>query len=129
MVDDSELDYLHTWLEAVTTNLAVDTWETKRRVGLMSGDKKALIYPPEILWVNGSFYKKRYKITISMENEANMMSIINEIIEGIRAYNELRTNAIASMCNLELAYSNKAFVEANGRWNQDFWLDVEWITT
>ena len=131
MADDSELDYLKTWLDEVTTNLTVATFETKRNVGYISGVKKALIYPGETMSISEYFYKKRYLVKLSTETEITHMSIINEIIEGCVLYNTTRSGltSVSVMCNIHYAYSGRSFVEVNGRWNQDLWIDVEWSTS
>jgi len=243
MADDSELEYLDTWLTEVTTNLVVETMKTKGNLSLIGGDKKALIFPPELLWVDNGFYKKRYKVQISMATEELFMAIFNEIVEGCRKYNrrncaesttvvclpqascvesssfhftvagttyycwlnkgsgvdpahagetgiecdisgagtaiqvaEVIDNLIDAktgvscdnngtatltivneangnvtdcvdedtgftitvtdgltipsvMCNVQIAYGGRSFVEVNGRWNQDLWIDVEWSSS
>ena len=127
MVDDSELDYLITWLTAATTDVTVKSIETTRNISLVGAAKRALIFPPETMWINGAFYKKRYLIKVSAESEANHMAIVNDIIDGCLAYNKNPT--VATMCNINYAYGGRCFVEINGRWNQDLWIDVEWITS
>ena len=130
MADDSELDYLDTFVTEVTTDLAVDTFETKRNVDLVSGAKKCLIYPPQLLWVDGKFYKKRYLVKISMATEALMTTMINELINGCILYNTTRSGltSVSTMCNIHLVFTNKAFVATNGRWKQDIYMDVEWCS-
>lgn len=66
-----------------------------------------------------------------METEITMTSIINEIIDGFNLYNESRAGltSVATMCNLKYVYSGRSFIEVNGRWNQDLWIDVEWVTS
>lgn len=90
-----------------------------------------MIYPGETLSVDGSFYKKRYLVKLSLENENNMTSIVNEIVEGIKNYNKRTAGYTypATMCNLKFAYSAKSFIEGSGRWNLDVYLDVEWCTS
>ena len=131
MADDSELDYLKTWLEEVTTSLVVHTFNTTRKIGLVPGDKKSLIYPGETLSIDGVFYNKRYLIKLSMETEITHMAMINEIIDGCKLYNTTRAGltSVGVMCNITYVYSGRSFIEVNGRWNQDLWIDVEWVTS
>jgi len=131
MADNSELDYLITFIDEVTTALTVNSYETKRNIEDVAGAKKCLIYPGELLSSDGAFYRKRYLVKLSLENEANMMSIINEIINGTIAYNK-RSGSYTYpdvMCNIKFIYTNKSFVSSNGRWNQDVYIDVEWSTS
>jgi len=131
MVDDSELDYLKTLIEEITTSLIVATFETTKNIGAVTSTKKCLIYPGETLSIDGDFYKKRYMIKLVMETEITMTSIINEIIDGFNLYNESRTGltSVATMCNVKYVYSGRSFIEPNGRGNQDLWIDVEWVTS
>lgn len=130
MPDDSELDYLKTLIEEITTSLIVATFETTRNIGNVTTGKKCLIYPGETLSTNNDFYKKRYLVKLSMETEITMTGIINEIIDGFNLYNQSRAGltSVATMCNVKYVYSGRSFIEVNGRWNQDLWIDVEWVT-
>ena len=131
MAVDSELEYLVRLVEEITTSLIVDNFKDTRNIAMVAGTKKCLIYPGETISVDGDFYKKRYLVKISMESEENMTSIINEIIDGFQLYNGARTalTSVATMCNVEYVYSGRSFIEPNGRWNQDLWVDVEWVTS
>ena len=130
MADNSELEYIDTWLTEVTTSLVVETVKTKKDVSYVSGAKKALIYTGETLWVDNSFYKKRYLIKISMESEENFMAIFNEMVDGCKLYNTTRAGltSVGVMCNIEIPYTGKGRIEVNNRFNQDIWLDVEWAS-
>ena len=133
MAADSELEYLVVFVEEATTTLIVDCYVDRRDVQGVTSAKKCLIYPGETLSIDGSFYTKRYLVKLSLENENNMTSIVNEIIDGIKNYNKRAalpafTHPV-TMCNLKFAYSGKSFIEPNGRWNLDIYLDVEWVTS
>jgi len=131
MVADSELEYLVVFVEEATTALVVDCYVDRRDVQTIASAKKCLIYPGETLSIDGSFYKKRYLVKLSLENENNMTSIVNEIIEGIKTYNKRGAGYTfpVTMCNLKFAYSGKSFIDGAGRWNLDIYLDVEWSTS
>jgi len=131
MVDDSELEYMTTFIDEATTALTVKSFVEIRNVEQVAGAKKCLIYPGETLSIDGSFYKKRYLVKLSLENENNMTSIVNEIIEGIKTYNKRGAGYTfpVTMCNLKFAYSGKNFIDGAGRWNLDIYLDVEWVTS
>ena len=130
MVDDSEMEYLATMLNEATTNLTVSNIKLVGNIMYVSGDKKALIFPPQIMLVDGHRQVKRFLVKISMETEENLMSIINEIINGCYTYNSTRSGFtnVASMDWVQLAYTGKIFIEANGRANVDCWIDVEFNT-
>jgi len=130
MVDDSELDYLITFIDEATTALTIKSFETIRRVEKIAGVKKCLIEPGELLSVDGSFYKKRYKAKLSVATEIVMTSIINEIVEGTISYNKRAAGFTypVTMCNIKFIYSNKSYID-NNRWLNDIYLDVEWCTS
>ena len=123
-------EYIVVFVEEATTALVVDNWVDRRNIQTVTGAKKCLVYPGETLSVDGSFYTKRYLVKLSLENENNMTSIVNEIVEGIKNYNKRAAGYTfpATMCNIKFAYSGKNWIE-NSRWNLDVYLDVEWCTS
>ena len=128
---DSELEYLVRLIEEITTSLIVDNFKDTRNIGMVTTGKKCLVYPGETLNIDNKFYKKRYLVKLSMESEETMMGMINEIVDGFHLYNTSRAGLtnVATMCNVQYVYSGRSFIEANGRWNQDLWIDVEWVSS
>jgi len=126
----SELTHIDLFLTEATTSVIVESFLTKRKVSKLTTTKKALIEPGELLSVDGAFFKKRYKVRLQMDTEANMMAVINEIIDGTIAYNRRdgTLTEVAIMCNIKFVYTNKAFIQ-NNIWKQDIYLDVEWVTS
>ena len=130
MADTTELMYLITFLTEVTTGVIVESFLTKRNVEAIPSTKKALIEPGGMLSSDGAFFKKRYKIRLSIDSEINLMTVINEIIDGTIAYNRRdgTLTEVSVMCNIKFVYSNKAFID-NGRWKQDIYVDIVWCTS
>ena len=131
MAADSELEYLTVFIEEVTTSLIVDNYKDCRNLQDVASEKKCLIEPGQFLSSDGAFFKKRYKVKLSLESEENIMSIINEIINGTIKYNK-RDGSLTEesvMCNIKFAYSNKSWVTQKGRWKNDIFIDVEWCTS
>jgi len=126
----SELTHLDLFLTEATTNIIVESFLTKRKISKLTTAKKALIEPGELLSVDGAFFKKRFKIKLQMDSEVNMVTVINEIIDGTIAYNRRdgTLTEVAIMCNIKFVYTNKAFIQ-NGIWKQDIFLDIEWSTS
>lgn len=126
----TELTILDTFLTEATTNVIVESFLTKRKVSKLTTAKKALIEPGEMLSVDGAFYKKRFKIKLQMASETIMTSVINEIIDAAIRYNKRdgSLTEVATMCNIHLTYTNKAFIQ-NNIWKQDIYLDIEWVTS
>jgi len=131
MPDDSELDYLKTFIEEATTALIVNTYETIRKLKRITTGKKCLIEPGEFLSIDGQFYKKRYRLLLTLENEVNMTSILNEIIDGIVVFNKRGAGFTypSVMCNITFRYSTKFFAEGSNKWYGNIYLDIEWVTS
>jgi len=123
----TELTILDTFLTEATTNVIVETFLTQRK---LVKAKHAVIEPGEMLSVDGAFYKKRFKIKLQMDSEANMTTVINEIIDATIKYDRRdgTLTEVATMCNIHFAYTNKAFIQ-NNIWKQDIYLDIEWVTS
>jgi len=126
----TELADLDTFITEATTSVIVESFLTKRKISKLATAKKALIEPGELLSVDGAFYKKRFKIKLQMDSEANMTTAINDIIDGAVAYSRRAAGFTypATMAHIHFVYSNKAFIQ-NGIWKQDIYLDVELVTS
>jgi len=126
----TELTALDTFLTEATTSVIVESFLTKRKISKLSTAKKALIEPGEMLSVDGAFYKKRFKIKLQMDSEANLTTVLNDIIDGTIAYSKRAAGFTypATMAHIHFVYTNKAFIE-NNIWKQDIYLDVEWVTS
>lgn len=83
MADDSELDYLRTFLQYACPNSTIKHFSEVKKMSQIDGTSRCLIYPGELLSVDGKFYKKRYKISISDISEANIMDMFNKIVDAI----------------------------------------------
>lgn len=138
MADDSELDYLRTFLACVHTAATVKhLFETGKSTNT-ADTQKMLVYPPELIGSDGDdFYWKRYLIKITEISEANLSTALNNIFIGIKKFNK-RTAITsftrpATMCHIRFANANRSHFTkksaAAGIWSQDIWLDVEWSTS
>ncbi|MFX1371335.1 MAG: hypothetical protein ACFFCE_05700 [Promethearchaeota archaeon] len=137
MADDSELDYIRTFLGKVHTSATVKhISESKSIYSDKYGAGKThrmLVEPGEVLSADNYRYVKRYKIKLSETNEANLMSAFNNILEGILKFNRRETitdyTRPSVMNYIKLAYSNKAYEQDDGRWYEDIFLDITWSTS
>jgi len=136
MVDDSELDYLRTFLLKVHT--AATTKHKPEEIGRISNvadTQRILVHPPEFMGQDyEDFYWKRYQIEIDETSEANLTTALNNIMIGIRKFN--RRIAItgftrpSTMCHVKLGKSTPTRVLAGrGRWKLKLYIDVEWSTS
>ncbi|KKM26173.1 hypothetical protein LCGC14_1587460 [marine sediment metagenome] len=87
MADDSELDYLKTFLQYVSPESLVKSFSDIKKIASIGSIRRVLIYPGELMNVDGNFYHKRYKIKISTNSESNLMETFNNIVKGIVDYN------------------------------------------
>ena len=87
MADDSELDYLRTLIAYFCTNSTVKHYSEIRKISAIDDTRRILIFPPELINVNGSFYTKRYRVQLSEPSEADLMETFNNLLNGIDELN------------------------------------------
>jgi len=135
----TELNCIRTFLDAVHTvatfnHAPVEASQISHVLDASS--QRGLIHPPELMSVDGDFYRKRYKIEIQEVTEAGLMTAIDNIIIGIRKFNKRTaisnfTYASApTMCHMK--YVNSGEVEVITKrsiWKCEIWIDVEWSTS
>ena len=129
MADDSELDYLRTFIGSVMTGYTIKQYSEIKNISLIADTQRGLVYPGEILIADAVYIRSRYKIKLSDTTEAALIIGIKLLIDGIRKYNRRLAGPtqVASMTNLAMVGSNKFYeVGATKRWNVDINLDVIW---
>ena len=135
MVDDSELDYIRTFLNCVHTAATTKHIQEVGNLLMVADTQKMLLFPPEILGSDGDdFMWKRYMVKVSETSEANLTTAINNILIGIKKFN--KRIAITSftrpttMCHMKWSNSNKAYFNFKSkRFELDIWIDIEWSTS
>ena len=83
MADDSELDYLKTFLAYASPFSTVKHFSDVKKISAINTANRLLIFPGELMGVDGKFYIKRYKVQVSEPSEALLMVRLNKIIEVI----------------------------------------------
>ena len=131
MADDSELDYLRTFLGKVHTAATVKHLEEAGRLLEINDTQKMLVFPPEIIAVNETMITKRYLVKISESSEANLTTALNNIQIGIRKANTWQTITAwtrpSTWCNVFIANSTKAFFNTKTkRYDVDLYIDIIW---
>lgn len=134
MEDDSELDYIRTFLGYIHTTATVKHISEVRSTNKISDTAKMLVYPPEITGITDFYTEKTFKVKIVESSEANLMSAINDIVIGCW---KLRTRQAitsytrpASFIWCELFSSNQAFEDSqNKKWFQDITLKTRFTTS
>ena len=82
MADDSELDYLRTFLAYASQFALVKHFSEVKQMSQIDHTRRILVFPGELLSVDGKFYKKRYKVKISDTSEAALMELFNNIVDA-----------------------------------------------
>jgi c-di-AMP phosphodiesterase-like protein len=131
MVDDSELDYIRTFLGKVHTAATAMQIEEAGNLALINDTQRMLVFPGEILSVSSTRITKRYLVKVSETGEATLTTAINNIQIGILKANRRQTITAwtkpASWCTIRFANSNKQFYNLKTkRWDCDIYLDIEW---
>lgn len=134
MVDDSELDYIRTFLGKIHTAATVKQIQEAGNLTYINDTQRMLVLPGELIAVFFNWYIKRYKVQISETSEANLTTAINNIIIGIEKLNRRETITAytrpSTLIHCKLVNSNKAFFNATSqRWDCDIFLDFEWSTS
>ena len=83
MADDSELDYLRTFIAYACEDSTVKHYSEVRKIDTINATRRILVFPGEIISVDGKFYTKRYRIQLSEPSEANLMNTFNSLLDSI----------------------------------------------
>ena len=131
MADDSELDYVRTFLNKVHTVMTFKSFSEARVITAINDTQRGLVYPPELMSATDNYTIKRFDVLLSETTEANLTTAISNILLGIKKLN--RREAIttytrpAALCNIKLMKGTKAFEQGTTkRWNQTITLDIMW---
>lgn len=134
MVDDSELDYVRTFLLKVHTVATTEHFPMERGKVEEVPDatyQKMLVHPPEIVGFNISRTIKRYKVEISETSEANLTTAIKNIQLGCEKANLWVAitgwTRPSDWCYVSIARSEQVkIIPGNGRAKQTIYLDIIW---
>jgi hypothetical protein len=131
MADDSELDYIRTFVGEVMTGYTIKQYSEVKNISNIGDTQRGLVYPGEILSVNEVYFVSRYKLKLQDTTEAALTTGIKLLITGTKTYNRRQTGPtqVASMTHIVVNSGNKAYeVGTTKKWNQDLFLDVVWST-
>jgi hypothetical protein len=135
MVDDSELDYVRTFLGKVHTAATVKHKNEAGRVQLIADTNRIFVEPLDLIGVTRfGFYTKRFKVTLSEASEADLTTALNNIIDGIELLNRRATiseyTRPTTLCNARIAHGEKlTFNKKSQRWDIIIYIDFEWSTS
>lgn len=129
MADDSELDYIRTFVGEVMTGYTVKQYSEAKKLANINDTQRALVLPGEILFVNDVYFVSRYKLQLSDATEAALTTGIKNLITGTKKYNRRQTGPtqVASMTHISVVSGNKTKeVGTNKRWKIELSIDVVW---
>ena len=129
MVDDSELDYIRTFIGSVMTGYTIKHYSEERQLSLINDTQRGLVYPGEILTMNDVYFESRYNLKLSDTSEAALTVGIKLLIAGAKLYNRRLTGPtqVVGMTYIKVVSGNKAFEDGGTkRWYQDINLDITW---
>jgi len=131
LVDDSELDYIRTFLLKVHTAATTKQKEEQPRLSKIADTERMLVNEGEVLKTSDYSVTKRYKVDIEADSEANLSAAINNIVIGIRKLEAWQTITAytrpASLYHIIFRNANKAqLFGKRGTWTQTIELEVEW---
>jgi hypothetical protein len=129
MADDSELDYIRTFVGEAMTGYTIKHYSEIRNLHLINDTQRGLVYPGELLTVDEVYYEKRYKLKLEDTTEAALNTGMKNLISGIRKYNRriAGVTQVASMSVIRISSGNQAYeVGSNKKWNMDIMLDITW---
>ena len=129
MADDSELDYIRTFVGEVMTGYTIKQYSETRNISLINDTQRGLIYPGEILTFNDVYYVSRYKLKLSDATEVALTAGIKLLVAGAKKYNRRLTGPtqVASMTHIRIVSGTKAYeVGTTKKWNIDINIDITW---
>ena len=134
MADDSELDYIRTFIGAVCTGYTVKSFSENKNIWGINDTQRALVYPGELMTMGDYFSIKRYQVSFSDASESALTTGLNNLSIGCWKFNTRQTIAgytkAASMDNIKVASGNKAWEHGRTkRWDQDIYIDVQWVVS
>lgn len=135
MVDDSELDYLATFIGKVNTTHTVKTIETVRNINTIEDTQSVLIYSGETIGAGSYSVKRQYKLQYKDVTEAALNSSIYAIVEGIRKLNAREAIAAYTKPNSLIGIkfissANDYFHIGAGNWyGNNVKIEAEWLIT
>ncbi|MCP4550880.1 MAG: hypothetical protein GY834_02315 [Bacteroidetes bacterium] len=134
MADDSELDYIRTFLLRIHTVTTPKHITEARAIKLINDTSKMIVGAPEIMGTYLDIITKRYKVDVYEASEPLLMTAINNIVDGINKLNirEDITSFTRPGILLNGRFISGTIAKESGRtkvWKQQITLEFEWCTS
>lgn len=134
MADDSELDYIATFIGKVNTAHTVKTIETVRNINLINDTQSVLIFAGETVGNKKISIKRRYHIQYKDATEGALNSSFYALNEGIRKANARETitdwTRPTNLIGFTFISGGGDYYQIKGgNWYGNVTLEAEWLTT
>ncbi len=135
MADDSELDYIRTFMGKVHTTATAKSRSEVMNLSQINDTTRILVFPPEIVGSFLNVFIKRYKVQLSDVTEALLTTMLDNILDGINKCN--KRTAISEFTkpntwiNIRFISANKAYEhhkKGSSVWFQDIIIEIDWGT-
>jgi len=129
MADDSELDYIRTFLGECMTGYTIKHFSECKQLSQINDTQRGLVFPGELLTSDDVYYIKRYKVSFEDTTEAAFTTAFNLLRAGIKNYNKRLAGVtqVAAMTHIRLVSGNRSFEHGQTKkWYQDINLDITW---
>lgn len=134
MADDSELDYIATFLGKVHTTHTIKTIETTRNINLIADTQSILVYAGETIKSDIITIKRYYHLQYKDTTEAALNASLYGLNEGIRKANARITitdwTRPSSLIGLKIISGSADYFQIKGgNWYGNVIIEAEWLTT
>jgi hypothetical protein len=134
MADDSELDYIITFIGKVNTAHTPKSIETTKNINLIDDTQSVLIYAGETLSSTSYSIMRQYHLQYKDATEGALNASIYALIEGIRKLNTRETITAytkpTSLIGMQFISSGKDYKNhLSGNWYANIIITAEWLTT
>jgi hypothetical protein len=129
MADDSELDYIRTFVGEVMTGYTIKQFSEVKLLSLINDAQRGLVYPGEPINVSDVYYTKRYKLALSDTTEAALQTAYKLLMAGVRKYNSRLAGPtqVADMTHISISSGTPDYEQGQTkRWYTTFMLDIVW---
>ena len=132
MADDSELDYVRTFIGSVMTGYTIKQFSEVKNISLINDTQRGLVYPGEMITIHDIYYTKRYKLALSDATEAALMAGYKLLITGAKTYNsrQIGPTQVASMTHIKIEPGTADYEHGSTkRWYTTLNIDIVWSVT
>lgn len=133
MADDSELDYIRTFLGKVHTTATVKHWSECRRLKDIADDSRMLVHLGELINANPYLYEKLYEVELEETTEILLTTALKNIITGIYKLNNREPiteyTRPSELNSISIHHGSKAVENSQTkRWFMSLFLDIKWVS-